>query len=76
MDKEIEKLKRLLKHWKEHSSSHKDSYIKWKNVAKERGFVAVVQNLNKAIEKLDESTSYLDKAYEFLNYNTLKDPDS
>ena len=65
-DKEILKLTKLLKHWADHNDSHKESFLKWRNVAKERGLDNIVENLNKAIEMMDESTKYLLLAHDEL----------
>jgi nickel/cobalt exporter len=58
-DKDIVKLSKLCQHWAEHNESHKDSFIKWRDIAKEKGLDSVVENLNKAIEMMDKSTEYL-----------------
>ncbi|MEJ2248225.1 MAG: hypothetical protein P8Y70_10030 [Candidatus Lokiarchaeota archaeon] len=62
MAKKIEKLKKYLEHWADHNESHKKSFIEWRDIAKEEGLEAVSENLNKAIEMMDESTKYLRKA--------------
>jgi len=59
MDRKISKLKKLLEHWAEHNDSHKESFVKWREIAKEEGLTSVVENLNKAIEKIDESSAFL-----------------
>ena len=58
-DKDIVKLAKLLKHWADHNDSHKDSFLKWRNIANEKGLTKIVENLDKAIEMMDKSTEYL-----------------
>lgn len=59
MNKNVLKLSKLLKHWANHNESHKESYIKWLNYAKNNGLNSVAQNLSKAIEMMDKSTDFL-----------------
>jgi nickel/cobalt exporter len=66
-DKDIVKLSKLCQHWAEHNKSHKDSFIKWRDIAKEKGLDSVVENLNKAIEMMDKSTEYLLATYKELS---------
>ena len=66
-DKDIVKLSKLCQHWAEHNESHKDSFIKWRDIAKEKGLDSVVENLNKAIEMMDKSTEYLLATYKELS---------
>ena len=65
-DKDILKLSKLLKHWAEHNSSHKESFIKWRDIAKNYGLNDITDSLNKAIEMMDKSTEFLLLAYEEL----------
>ncbi|MFX1309815.1 MAG: hypothetical protein ACFE8C_08970 [Promethearchaeota archaeon] len=58
-DKDILKLSKLCKHWADHNNSHKESFIKWRNIAKEKGLKSVVEQLDKAIETLDKCNNYL-----------------
>ena len=58
-DKDILKLSKLCKHWANHNDSHKESFIKWRNIAKEKGLESVVEQLDKAIELLDKCSEYL-----------------
>lgn len=58
-DKDILKLSKLLKHWADHNNSHKESFIKWRNVAKNKGLDSIVDNLNKAIEMMEKCNEYL-----------------
>ncbi|MFX1592083.1 MAG: hypothetical protein ACFFB6_10560 [Promethearchaeota archaeon] len=58
-DKDILKLSKLCKHWADHNNSHKESFIKWQNIAKEKGLKSVVEQLDKAIETLDKCNNYL-----------------
>ncbi len=66
MDKEIEKLKKLLIHWIDHNNSHMKSYIKWRNYAQGRELREVVENMNKVIELFEEGNTYLAKAHQLL----------
>jgi len=59
VEKEILKLSKLCEHWAAHNNSHKESYIKWRDVAKEKGLNSVVEKINKAIEMMEKSTEYL-----------------
>lgn len=65
-DKDILKLSKLLKHWAEHNSSHKESFIKWRDIAINYGLNDIADSLNKAIEMMDKSTEFLLLAYEEL----------
>ncbi len=65
-NKDLMKLSTLLKHWSEHNESHKESFIKWRDIAENYNLEGVVDKLNKAIEMLDQSTVYLLKANEEL----------
>ena len=67
VEKELLKLSKLCEHWAAHNNSHKESYIKWRDIAKEKGLNLVVEKLNKAIEMMDKSTEYLLLAKEDLN---------
>ena len=58
-DKDVLKLSKLCKHWANHNDSHKESFIKWRNIAKEKGLQSVVEQLNKAIDMLDKCSEYL-----------------
>ena len=58
-DKDILKLSKLSKHWADHNDSHKESFIKWRNIAKEKGLESVAEQLDKAIEILDKCSEYL-----------------
>lgn len=58
-DKDILKLSKLLKHWADHNISHRDSFIKWRDVAKNKGLDSIVDNLNKAIEMMEKCNEYL-----------------
>lgn len=66
-DKEILKLTKLLKHWADHNDSHKESFLKWRDIAETKGLEMVVENLNKAIEMMDKSTEYLLSALKVLD---------
>ena len=59
VEKEILKLSKLCEHWAAHNNSHKESYVKWRAIAKEKGLNSVVEKINKAIKMMDKSTEYL-----------------
>jgi hypothetical protein len=62
-DKDILKLSKLCKHWADHNESHKESFLKWRNVADNKNLNRVVKNLDKAIEMIDKCNIYLLAAY-------------
>ena len=59
VEKEILKLSKLCEHWAAHNNSHKENYIKWRDIAKEKGLLIVAEKLDKAIEMMDKSTEFL-----------------
>ena len=59
VEKQLLKLSKLCEHWAAHNDSHKESYIKWRDIAEEKGLNSIVEKLNKAIEMMDKSTEYL-----------------
>ena len=60
LDKQILKLSKLCEHWANHNESHKESYIKWRDIAREQlNLLTVVEKLDKAIEMMDKSTEFL-----------------
>ena len=59
VEKEILKLSKLCEHWAAHNNSHKEIYIKWRDIAREKGLLTVAEKLDKAIEMMDKSTEYL-----------------
>ncbi|MHA1350382.1 MAG: hypothetical protein ACTSSC_12480 [Promethearchaeota archaeon] len=59
VDKQILKLSKLCEHWANHNDSHKDSFIKWRDIAREKDLLTVAEKLDKAIEMMDRSTEYL-----------------
>jgi len=59
VDKQILKLSKLCEHWANHNDSHKDSFIKWREIAREKEFLTVVEKLDKAIEMMDKCTEFL-----------------
>ncbi|MFX1575103.1 MAG: hypothetical protein ACFFB0_20390 [Promethearchaeota archaeon] len=65
-DKDVLKLSKLCKHWADHNDSHKESFLKWRDLARNRGLVSVAENLTNAIEMLDKCNEYLLKAYNDL----------
>ena len=59
MDKKLLKLSKLCEHWANHNDSHKENFIKWRDIAEEKGLDSIVEKLNNAIEKMDECSKYL-----------------
>lgn len=66
MSRKITKLSKNLEHWAEHNDSHRESFEKWRDIAKEEGLNTVKENLDKAIEMIDKSSEYLRKAHQEL----------
>lgn len=58
-DKDILKLSKLCKHWADHNDTHKESFLKWRNIAKEKGLESVTRNLDKSIEMLEKCNEFL-----------------
>ena len=67
VDKQLLKLSKLCEHWANHNDSHKESFVKWRDIAKEKSLTSVVENFNNAIEMMDKCTEYLLSAKEALN---------
>ncbi|MFX1356576.1 MAG: hypothetical protein ACFFA8_04755 [Promethearchaeota archaeon] len=67
VDKQIQKLTKLCEHWANHNDSHKESFQKWFDIAKEMGLNSVAENLNKAIEMMDNCNIYLLEAKKQLS---------
>jgi len=59
LDKEILKLSKLCLHWASHNDTHKENFLKWRNIAKTKGLTNVVENLDKAIEMMEKCNEYL-----------------
>ncbi len=59
VEKEILKLSKLCEHWAAHNNSHKENYIKWRDIAREKSLFAVAEKLDKAIAMMDKSTEFL-----------------
>ncbi len=59
MDKQLLKLSKLCEHWANHNDSHKENFLKWKDIVKEKGLDSIAEKLNKAIESMDECSEYL-----------------
>jgi len=66
LDKEILKLSKLCQHWADHNESHKENFVKWKNIAESRGLAKVVDKLERAIEMMDKCNEYLISAQKEL----------
>lgn len=58
-EKEILKLSKLCEHWANHNDSHRENFEKWRVKAEEMKLTEVVNNLNKAIEMMDNCNNYL-----------------
>ena len=58
-DKDILKLSKLLKHWADHNDSHIESFLKWRDIAKNKGLDSIVDDLNEAIEMMKKVNEYL-----------------
>ena len=58
-DKDILRLSKLCKHWADHNDSHKENFIKWRNIATEKGLGSVAGQLDKAVEMLDKCNEFL-----------------
>ncbi len=69
LDKDILKLSKLCKHWADHNDSHKESFLKWRNIAKEKGLESVVVKLDNAIKMLDKCNEFLLTANKELELN-------
>ena len=66
MDKQIAKLSKLCEHWANHNESHKENFIKWRDIAEKRGLDSVAEKLNKAVEMMDKCSEYLLAIHEEL----------
>lgn len=65
VDKQTLKLSKLCEHWANHNDSHKDSFIKWRDIARDKlNLLTVAEKLGKAIEMMDECTAFLISARE------------
>lgn len=67
-EKDVLKLTKLVKHWAEHNDSHKEAFVKWRDIALGYGLTDVAEQLNLAIEKMDASTSHLLDAEKLLTF--------
>ncbi|MFX1385367.1 MAG: hypothetical protein ACFFBP_23365 [Promethearchaeota archaeon] len=59
MDKEILKISKLCQHWASHNDTHKENFLKWRNIADKKGLNKVVENLDKAIKMIEKCNEYL-----------------
>ena len=66
MDKQLLKLSKLCEHWANHNESHKENFIKWRDIAEKRGLDSVAEKLNKAVEMMDKCSEYLLAIHEEL----------
>jgi len=67
VEKQLQKLSKLCEHWANHNNSHKESFQKWYDIAKEMRLNSVAENLNKAIEMMDNCNIYLLEAKKQLS---------
>ncbi|MFX0104251.1 MAG: hypothetical protein ACFE75_02015 [Candidatus Hodarchaeota archaeon] len=58
-DKDILKLTKLCKHWADHNETHKESFLKWRKIAKEKGLISIAVKLDKSVEMLDKCNEFL-----------------
>lgn len=65
-DKDLQKLGKYLKHWADHSESHKEKYIEWQRVAESKGWDQIGEKLKNAIARTDEAIEELLSAYDSL----------
>ena len=65
-DKEVLKLSKLCRHWADHNDSHKESFLKWRDIARDKGLDLVAEHLTHAIEMLDKCNEYLLNAHNEL----------
>ncbi|MFX1568531.1 MAG: hypothetical protein ACFFCV_09200 [Promethearchaeota archaeon] len=65
-DKEILKLSKLCKHWADHNITHKENFLKWRNIAQEKGLEYVVEQLDNAVKMLDKCNEFLLAVYQDL----------
>ncbi len=65
-DKDVLKLSKLCRHWADHNDSHKESFLKWRNIARDKGLDLVAENLTNAIEMLDKCNEFLLRAHNEL----------
>jgi len=65
-DKDVLKLSKLCRHWADHNDSHKESFLKWRDIARDKGLDLVAENLTNAIEMLDKCNEYLLSAHKEL----------
>ena len=59
MDKQLLKLSKLCEHWANHNDSHKENFLKWREIAKQKGLNSIVEKLNNAIEMMDKCSENL-----------------
>ncbi|MHA2399253.1 MAG: hypothetical protein ACXADU_10255 [Promethearchaeota archaeon] len=62
-DKQILKLEKYCKHWADHNETHKKSFLKWRDIARERGLDSIAEKLNNAMKSLDNCNDFLMSAY-------------
>ena len=65
-DKEILKLSKLCKHWADHNITHKENFLKWRNIAQEKGLEYVAGQLDNAVKMLDKCNEFLLAVYHDL----------
>ncbi|MHA1670042.1 MAG: hypothetical protein ACTSV5_05615 [Promethearchaeota archaeon] len=58
-NKQKEKLAKLCEHWANHNESHKESFVKWRDIANEMQLISVVEELNEAIKSMNKCSEHL-----------------
>jgi hypothetical protein len=58
-DKEIRKLRKLFDSWIEQNQSHKNTYTRWRDIAKTKNLVPLANKLNSVIQSMDEHIKIL-----------------
>ena len=61
------KISNLIEHWIEHNNSHIDSYTSWSEKIKQAGHAEVAADIIFAAQKINESSTYLQKALEKIH---------
>lgn len=66
------KLSVVIEHWIEHNESHKGEYKKWAQTAGELGFDSVRAEIEKAMEKISQSSEHLERALKGISSNDFE----
>ena len=57
-----QKLAHLLPHWVEHNQAHLDTYRQWADKAAKAGLTEVAENMEEAIEAVQQANAALERA--------------